>query len=240
MSAALKETGLLSRLSAGERRIKVFLGRDGDTPFLTTLGVALRRLPGMNEGFCLTDVCRMQKGAVTLHDGDGYKAWAARPYRDVPRGAWCPSGAVDSITLFGAVDGHEILAYGTPGHGGMMLPGFLLARIPEAVRAARPEPDSAWFDDVDQWGIVACAFPHLFTVGEVTQGWRHLTEGHEYYAATFADLARNTAAPAANRQYGAKAAPRCAAMAAAVREWRPQPPTEDALRLITDWIEVAL
>jgi hypothetical protein len=240
MSAALKETGLLSRLNAGERNIKVFLGRDGDTPFLTTLEVALRCLPGMNEGFCLTDICRMQKGAFTLHDGDGYKVWAARPYHDVRHGAWCPPGKVTSIAFYGAVYGHDIRWFSTSGHGGITLPPPLLARIPEAVRAARPEPESAWFDDVDQWGIVACAFPHLFAVGEVTQGWRHLTEGHEYYATQFAACAANESAPEANRRYSAKAAPRCAAMAAAVREWRPQPPTEEALRLITDWIEVTL
>jgi hypothetical protein len=240
MSAALKDTGLLSRLNAGERSIKVFLGRDGDTPFLTTLEVALRSLPDMNSGYCHTDVWRMQSGVFTLHDGDGYKVWAARPCRVVPRGAWCPSGKVDSIISYGAVYGHEVLLFNTSGHGGITLPPPLLARIPEAVRAARPEPDSAWFDDVDQWGIVACAFPHMFTDAEVTQGWRHLTEGHEYYADQFAACAANESAPEANRRYSAKAAPRCAAMAAAVREWRPQPPTEDALRLITDWIEVTL
>lgn len=254
MSAALKETGLLSRLNAGERRIRVLLGREGAEPILTTVDAALRRFDGLNLRFCHTDIWRMQRNrdvALWADPMAGLFIRAARPDLPMLRHSYTPWGQPDRLTSFGwletpqedalgALGGVHLKAWGTPGHGGMELCPRFLPSIPEAVRAARPDPESRWFDDVDQWGILACAFPRLFTDAEVTQGWRHLTEGHEYYAAQFARNAANTAMPEANRQWSAKAAPRCAAMAAAVREWHPHPPTGEAMRLITDLSEVAL
>ncbi|MFN7341263.1 MAG: DUF7007 domain-containing protein [Opitutia bacterium] len=251
MSAALKDTGLLSRLKPWEADSWVFVTPDakGAEPVLATLRAALTRFPALNAMMCVPDYYALRSGTFVAHwTWHGGTIRAARPSRQPAPSANTPWGRPDSFEVYGMLPlsaatadwrQHEIRFYHTPSHGGFHIPDESVKLIPTDVILAKSRAhEPCWFEEDRDWGIVALAFPDLFTQPEVDRAHNALTHGEDQSAAFWADaLAKDPASPNLHLMTAYKVT--ATKMAQAVRDWHPTPP-KAGLTLHTDLSEVAL
>ncbi len=88
------------------------------------------------------------------------------------RGALTPWGPADCRTMI--TDGLDF--YSTPSHGGYRVSGAMLKRIPAAARAAtwRKLGEQGWYEEDEDWAIVAFCIPEAFTREEWAAACRTL------------------------------------------------------------------
>lgn len=60
-----------------------------------------------------------------------------------------------------------VIFYSTASHGGFHLDEKKLAEMPTALRAIKPYAGEGWYEEDEDWTIVALAFPELFTDWDV-------------------------------------------------------------------------
>lgn len=251
MSAALKDTGLLSRLKPWEADSWVFVTPDakGAEPILATLRAALTRFPALNAMMCVPDYYALRSGTFVAHwTWHGGTIRAARPSRTPAKTANTPWGRPDSFDSYGVLPkgfntvdwrDYELRFYHTPSHGGFFVPRSAIDRIPGAVLMEKHHTlERLWFEEDRDWAIVALAFPEWFTQPEIDRAHGTLTAQQDAAAVFWSEaLANDPASPNLHLMDAYKIT--ATKMAQAVRDWHPTPP-KAGLTLHTDLSEVAL
>jgi hypothetical protein len=82
-----------------------------------------------------------------------------------------PWGISDSATLWGVWEESEIRNYGTPSHGGLLLPKALNEQIPDYLRT-----EDGWYEEDCEWSIPVFLHPEWFEPFKSTYGKEEFIE----------------------------------------------------------------
>lgn len=167
--------GLLRHLTQPDLKTEVWLQTPGAAARLSSIGDVLRAYPEENAARSWAgDYLGLIQGIREWHVGGGTaRVTIRRPYNPRPMQE-TPWGAATGAWTYGP--GVTFLA--TPSHGGFKVERSpWLASIPREVRAEtyRGLGEGGWFEEDEDAGLVALAFPHLFDRARVEAAWQRLT-----------------------------------------------------------------